>query len=219
MSDSFGNKKIMARNINMYMSKNKLERKELAEMVGSSYTTVCDWVNAKTYPRIDKIEKMAMIFGVSKADLIEEKSPLTIGEELSNMKLIRFPVIGTISAGNGCCAQEEYTGDYTYFASTDLSAAAEEHFVLRINGDSMYPKLLDGDYVLVRRSQCVESGKVAVVMFNSEEATVKKIRYENDMKQVELVPINPEYQTRRIAGADLQQFRFLGEVMKLQRDL
>lgn len=209
---------IFGKNLKRQMRLSGITQADIVRRLGVSKSTVSVWANGANIPRADKMEQLCQMFGIKFSDLLEEKSPPP-SDELSNMKLIRFPIIGTISAGNGCCAQEEYTGDYTYFASTDLSAAAEEHFVLRINGDSMYPKLLDGDYVLVRRSQCVESGKVAVVMFNSEEATVKKIRYESDMKQVELVPINPEYQTRRIAGADLQQFRFLGEVMKLQRDL
>lgn len=42
--------------------------------MGFKYTTVLDWVNAKTYPRIDKIELMSRYFGVDKSDLVEKYS-------------------------------------------------------------------------------------------------------------------------------------------------
>lgn len=68
------NKAILASNLKFYMSEAKLSRKDVAEAIGVSYFTFCDWVNAKKYPRIDKIEHMAKFFGITKSDLIEDKS-------------------------------------------------------------------------------------------------------------------------------------------------
>lgn len=70
MSD-LGNKEIMARNIKKYMNHMNVKRSEISESVGVPYTTFNDWYNGITYPRIDKIEKMANYFGISKADLVE----------------------------------------------------------------------------------------------------------------------------------------------------
>lgn len=67
-----GNKKIMSDNIKRHLSKKRLNVKEFSEIMEFKYTTVLDWVNAKTYPRIDKIELMARYFGVDKSDLVEE---------------------------------------------------------------------------------------------------------------------------------------------------
>ena len=50
---------------------------EICNTLGIKMPTFSDWVNAKTYPRIDKIELMANYFGISKADLVEEHSSLT----------------------------------------------------------------------------------------------------------------------------------------------
>lgn len=69
-----GNKKVMGRNIQRYMDKLRIERKELAKAIGVPYSSLTDWINGKTYPRIDKIEKLANYFGVSKSDLVEERS-------------------------------------------------------------------------------------------------------------------------------------------------
>lgn len=73
MSNNLGNKKTMAENIKYYMDKNNKTRKDMCEALGISYMTFSDWVNAKTYPRIDKIEMMANYFGIQKADLVEDR--------------------------------------------------------------------------------------------------------------------------------------------------
>lgn len=72
MSD-LGNKQIMAENIRHYMEINGVDRNTLCTKLNIKYTTMCDWINAKTYPRIDKIEMMANFFGISKADLVEKR--------------------------------------------------------------------------------------------------------------------------------------------------
>lgn len=69
-----GNKEVMARNIRHYMEINNKERSDMCNDLGLVYSTFTDWVNANTYPRIDKIEMMANYFGIEKSDLIEDKS-------------------------------------------------------------------------------------------------------------------------------------------------
>jgi transcriptional regulator with XRE-family HTH domain len=69
-----GNKKIMGRNIQYYMDKAGIDRSELAKALGVPYSSLTDWINGNTYPRIDKIEKMAKYFHITKADLVEEHS-------------------------------------------------------------------------------------------------------------------------------------------------
>ena len=69
-----GNKEIMARNIRHYMTLFNKSRNEMCDALGVKYTTFTDWINANTYPRIDKIELMADYFGINKSDLIEKSS-------------------------------------------------------------------------------------------------------------------------------------------------
>lgn len=71
---SLGNKQIMADNIKRLLSAKGLNPRQLAIALDFKYTTVNDWVNAKTYPRIDKIEMLANFFNVSKSDLVENKN-------------------------------------------------------------------------------------------------------------------------------------------------
>ena len=69
-----GNKEIMAKNIRHYMDLYGKTRKEMCQALGVKYTTFTDWINGHAYPRIDKIELMANYFGITKADLVEERS-------------------------------------------------------------------------------------------------------------------------------------------------
>lgn len=67
-------KEVFAKNLRYYMDSKGKNQKELAEIVGVSAPTMNDWLKAKKYPRIDKIEILANYFGILKSDLIEEKT-------------------------------------------------------------------------------------------------------------------------------------------------
>ena len=69
-------KTILAKNIRYLMEQKQKTRTELCEALGVKYTTLSDWVNGKTYPRIDKIERMAAYFGVEKSALLEDRNHL-----------------------------------------------------------------------------------------------------------------------------------------------
>ena len=71
---NLGNKEVMAKNLQYYMKKSGKNQRELSEIVGVSTSTFNDWVKAKKYPRIDKIEMLANYFKILKSDLIEEKT-------------------------------------------------------------------------------------------------------------------------------------------------
>lgn len=71
------NKEIFSRNLNYYMNKYGITRNDLCEQLDLKYMTLSDWINGKTYPRIDKIELLANYFNINKSDLIEDKTDTT----------------------------------------------------------------------------------------------------------------------------------------------
>lgn len=79
-----GNKEIFAKNLKRYIELSGKDRRDLADTWGFKYSTVSEWLNAKKYPRIDKIQIMADYFGIAMSDLIEEKtienSPVEMAE-------------------------------------------------------------------------------------------------------------------------------------------
>ena len=69
---NLGNKEVLAKNLARYLARSGKSQREMAEIVGVSSSTFNEWMQAKKYPRIDKIEFMANYFGILKSDLIEE---------------------------------------------------------------------------------------------------------------------------------------------------
>ena len=64
----------MAKNLAYYVERSGKSQRELADVLGIATSTFNDWMKGKTYPRIDKIEMLANIFGILKSDLIEERT-------------------------------------------------------------------------------------------------------------------------------------------------
>ena len=78
---SIGNKEVFARNLAMYLQRSGKSQREMAEIVGVSSSTFNEWLKAKKYPRIDKIEFLANYFGILKSDLIEETEDKKISSD------------------------------------------------------------------------------------------------------------------------------------------
>jgi len=75
--NNLGNKETMAENIQYYLDRQHKDRSDLCRDLGFKYTTVSNWLQGTKYPRIDKIEMMARYFGITKADLVEKRIPLS----------------------------------------------------------------------------------------------------------------------------------------------
>lgn len=94
----------------------------------------------------------------------------------------------------------------------------EDFFVASVDGNSMYPHFHNGDEILcLRCSDMGHSGRVGIIVFGNDEATLKRIDYQPGEDWIDLVPVNPEYQTKRIEGTDLEQCRVVGRVIKVIR--
>lgn len=134
---------------------------------------------------------------------------------------ITFPVIGEVAAGYDHIAMEDWEGDTIDVPASYLHGRSpKEYFVLKVIGDSMYPLYMDGDKVLVLRQETLNhSGQIGVLLYNSEQATLKKVEYAMGEDWLRMVPINPNYPPIRIEGADLEQCRVLGIPRLLVREI
>lgn len=187
--------------------------------LGLARGAVTKWKNG-TMPNKTTLPKLADYFGVTPGyfyqDNPKEKDPNNIYPVDG---LVFFEEIGAVKAGFGGTAEEILTGKRVELPISMLAGKNKsDYFLLRVSGDSMYPALIDGDNILCERCTSVDSGSIAVVLYNNEEATVKKVRYVYGEDWLELIPINPMYTTKRIEGADLEQCRVLGKVIKLIRN-
>lgn len=205
MTEDYGNKEIMAENIQYYMNLYKKSRQDVCDALDFKYSTFSEWVSAKKYPRIDKIELMANYFNVTKADLVEKH------KEKRNKFLI--PVLGRVVAGIPIDAVEEILD---YEEISEEMARNGEHFALQIKGDSMEPKFSEGDVVIVRKQAIVEDNEIAIVLVNGNDATIKKIkRFDGG---ITLIPTNPNYDVITYTNKQIEELpvTVLGKVVELR---
>lgn len=198
----------------------KISQQKLADIIGVSRSTIAMWETAGSQPDNEMLKKIADFFNVSTDYLLGRETPKNEYEMFPTEELAYMEIIGSVRAGYDGIAQEEHTGETAaiptvFFKGKDKS----EFFLLRVSGSSMHPKMLDGDLVLVKRETSVDSGTVAVVLYGDEEATIKTVKYIDGGQWLDLVPANPEYETKHIKGAELEKCRILGRVVKLIRDL
>ena len=111
---------------------------------------------------------------------------------------VGVPLVGRIAAGTPIEALQQ-TLD-TVSVPGDLVGSGGEHYALEVTGDSMIGAgILDGDTVIIEKSETATTGEIVVALVDEEEATLKRLRRRGD--QVALEAANPAYETR-IFGAD-----------------
>lgn len=209
MSD-LGNKEIMSKNIQYYMNINNKTRQEMCDALGVKYTTFTDWVKGNVYPRIDKIELMANYFGIEKSDLVENRE--TQSSRL-NKKGVTIKVLGRVAAGIPIEAIEDVIDTEEI---TEELASTGDFFGLKIHGNSMEPRMCDGDVVIVRQQDDAESGEIVIAMVNGDEATCKRLRKYRD--GIELISNNPAYKPMFYSNDEISSkpVKIIGKVVELR---
>ena len=213
--DDRTNKAILAKNIRHYMELNNKSRNEMCEALGVKYTTFADWVNGKTYPRIDRIQQMATYFGIEKSALLEDphrlpKDAIPYQERPTQP----IPLVGIVSCGMPLLAEDNIES-YIDTPIQDITTG-EIYFWLRAKGDSMINVgIHEGDLLLIRQQSDVDSGDIAVVAINEDDATLKRIiKKENALI---LQPENPAYETKIFIGEEIETVHIRGRLMKLEK--
>lgn len=193
----------------------------VCKTIGLSSAAFSCWSDI-SIPRKATLYKLADYFGVSVDYLLGntvdvEKTPdeKPNAALLDSQNIFMIPIYENASAGFGAMAIDMVV-DYLplYFTSR---AEAEETICIIVRGDSMFPKIEDGDLIQVHKQSSVDSGQVGVVLIDGEEAFVKKVVYGETW--IELHSFNPMYKTMRFNGADVQRIRVLGVVKKVIKEM
>ncbi len=182
-----------------------LSQSELAALCNVHQTAVSQWENGRTSPDSDSLLILAGVLGVSVGTLIG-------GEDIGGAVLV--PVLGYVRAGIPMEAVEDIL-DYEEI-SADM-ASRGEYFGLKIKGDSMLPLFQAGDTVIVRRQPDAESGEIAVVLVNGNDATVKKIIKKDT--SILLVSENSAYEPMMFTKDEIENLpvTIIGKVVELRR--
>lgn len=204
------NKIVFSNNLKKIMKERGITRSKLCEDLNIKYTTICDWIKGAKYPRINNIEKIANYFGISKSELIEDGSLLNSNiNSIPDNSIYQIPVFEKVSAGFGAYTSNEVINHIPIMLHSVYEV--ENTIGIKVTGDSMYPKIEDGDIVIVRKMSSVDSGDIAVVLLDGEEGLVKKVEYGSDW--INLISINPEYPVKKFKGEEVTRIQVVGKVI------
>ena len=179
-----------------------------------------------------KIKMFAEVLGVTPAFLMGwDENPVSLlkiphhgsrvlGGEMESQGLflperrgVRIPVLGNVAAG---IPLEAITDIEDYEEISEEMAVSGEYVALKIHGDSMEPRMLDGDVVVVRVQETIESGETAIVMINGDEATCKRVKITPD--GLMLIANNPDYEPMFYTKKQVEDLpvRIFGKVVELR---
>lgn len=199
--------------IKFYREQKGISQTDLAKMVKISKQSLYKYENnIITNIPSDKIELIAEKLGITPAEIMGWGNSVS---SLPMEQVFMRPVFSSVAAGFGAPAENIPVGYIpTYIANT---LEENKYIWVNVTGDSMSPLIDNGSKILIRMQDSVDSGQIAVVLIDGEEAVVKKVQYGKDW--IELISINPYYPPRRFEGSEVLRVRVVGLVKQIMKQL
>jgi len=194
-----------------------LTLEQIGDAVGVTKSTVRKWEsgNIENMKR-DKISLLAKVLKLNPVTFITgEYTELSNVYPVNQKNVFNVPVFDSASAGFGAAAVDYIVGYMPVYFEHPSSASS--CICINVEGDSMYPKIENGDTIVVNKQTSVDSGSIAVVLIDGEEGLVKKVVY--DKNSIELQSINPMYPPVRFEGNEIERVQVVGLVKKIIKNL
>ena len=172
-------------------------KKEFAERIGVSPGTVSEWISGKTRSYMDHISTIAAEYDVPLEWLMSSEDDAR--PEKGRRRGVRIPVYGQVAAG---IPIDAITDIEDYEEIPEEMAKTGDFAALRIHGDSMEPRIWDGDVVIIRLQKTAETGDTAIVIIGGDSATCKKIK--KTPEGVILIASNPKYEPMFYSNHDIE---------------
>lgn len=187
-----------------------LKQTDLVEATGISKGALSSYISGRYIPKQNNIYLIAKALNVSEAwlmgaDVSILKQPISTGTEIN--------VLGRVAAGIPISAIEEVID--TEEISEDM-AKTGEFFGLQIHGDSMEPRIYDGDVVIVRQQNDAESGDIIIALVNGDDAVCKRLSKYSE--GISLISLNAKYEPMIFTNKEIQEkpVRIIGKVVELR---
>ena len=206
----------IAENIKRIRLEHGLSQAELGKIAGVSDKAVSTWELGIKVPRMGAVEKMANYFGIAKSVIVDDVQPTptkqpTIPPGFEPMPAMDVvPLVGRIACGIPIMAEENIE------QMVCVPSRWHSTFTLTCKGDSMEPRIHDGDLVAIRSQPEVENGEIAAVRIG-EEATLKHVYLHENF--IELRPENPAFGSIILNREDMNTVVIEGKAVGLCRDI
>ena len=175
---------------------------DLKNALNESDGQISSWYNGRYRPNAEKMAMIAKALGVSVDYLLGKEEAQTEKPP----KIHEVSVLGKVAAGVPISAQEDIIGSIW----TD-----KECFALKVKGDSMSPRIMDGDIVLVKKQESAEDGDLVIAEIDGE-ATCKVLKRTHG--SVMLVPFNAAFAPFVYTGQEAEDLRILGKVVESRHE-
>lgn len=153
------------------------------------------------------------IMGWDEPDQKFDEEKLKFFDNLFPITVQKIPLLGNIACGKPIFADEQFE------AYVEAGANIKADFCLRAKGDSMIgARIQDGDIVFIHKQEMVDDGEIAAVLID-DEATLKRVYYDQENSILQLFAENPQYKTMRFVGEELNHIRILGKAVAFQSDV
>lgn len=191
-----------------------IKQADLAKAINVSQASLSGYETGKFEADIATYSKIADFFHVS-LDYLLGTSNVRSSEQAAS---ISVPVLGSIPAGIPLEAVEDIQ-DWEEIPAA-WTSGGREYFGLKVKGDSMYPKYLAGDTVILRKQSACDSGDDCAVLVNGYDATLKQVFLYED-GSVETRPVNPAYPPRTYTPKETAELpvSIAGVVVELRRKI
>ena len=169
--------------IKQLREENSITQIQLAKKLNKTQQTISLYENGTNEPDLDGYIILSKLFNCT-VEYVAGKSDIrnnTYNIDESDKKFYMCPVYGQISAGQPNWAEECIEGRLPLDPDLMGIVNPEEHFFLRVNGESMNKVIRNGAFALIHKQDIVEDGEIAVVLVNGYDATLKKFTKQGDM--------------------------------------
>ena len=179
----------------------KLSLREVNKLTDISFTYLNMIENGKRNVNPTLLRNLAKVYNVDYLDLYEKAGYIDLIEdekkkELSSNKYYMCPVYGRISAGQPNWAEECIEGRIPIDPELMNIHNPEECFFLRVDGESMNTEIKNGGFALIKKTDFVDNGEIAVVLVNGFDATLKKFTKQGDLIILEPMSTDPSFETQ-----------------------
>ena len=169
--------------IKQLREENSITQIQLAKKLNKTQQTISLYENGTNEPDLDGYIILSKLFNCT-VEYVAGKSDIrnnTSNIDESDKKFYMCPVYGQISAGQPNWAEECIEGRLPLDPDLMGIVNPEEHFFLRVNGESMNKVVRNGAFALIHKQDMVDDGEIAVVLVNGYDATLKKFTRQGDM--------------------------------------
>ena len=206
-------KKRASKNLNKILNAIGMSPVELSKDSGVSKSALNHYLKGDLVPSQENAEKMTAVLKVNPLWLMGIQKNMIPDQPVVSDGAVQIKVLGRVAAGIPIEAVTEYIDTEEIPAKM---AQSGDYFGLQIHGDSMEPRMREGDVVIVRQQDDAENGDIVIAMVNGSDATCKRLtKYAGG---IGLISLNPNYDPMMFTDQEIvdKPVRIIGKVVELR---